>query len=319
MPLPEKALIASIRRQAKALARHNPGLATTIGDDCAVLSLSPGEQVLITTDFSLEDMHFVRAWHPPESIGHRCLARGLSDIAAMGGDPVAAFLSLALPADLPQIWVNRFLHGFLALAKKFGVPLAGGDTAQSPAGLLADIVLLGKAPRGQALLRSGAKPGDAIYVTGELGGSAATLAELRRRKPRAPKRLKGAHPHYFPAPRIAVGRWLREARLATAAIDISDGFSTDLAHICEESHTGAVVYADSIPRSAAATLDLALHGGEDYELIFTAAASAAVPPTIAGVRVTCVGEIIAGRRMWLVDHHGRRAPLQARGWEHFRE
>ncbi len=318
MPLPEKALIASIRREAKALARHNPSLAATIGDDCAVLNLAPGKQVLITTDFSLENIHFVRAWHPPESIGHRCLARGLSDIAAMGGDPVAAFLSLALPADLPQTWVNRFLHGFLALAKKFGVPLAGGDTAQSPAGLLADIVLLGKVPRGQALLRSGGKPGDAIYVTGELGGSAATLAELRRRKPRAPTRLRGAHPHYFPAPRIAVGRWLREARLATAAIDISDGFSTDLAHICEESRAGAVVYADSVPRSAAATLDLALHGGEDYELIFTASASVSVPPKIAGVRVTCVGEIVAGRRMWLVDHRGRRSPLQARGWEHFR-
>jgi thiamine-monophosphate kinase len=318
VPLPEKSLIARLRREARALAGHSPSLAAAIGDDCAVINVSPGEQILVTTDFSLESTHFVRAWHPPEAIGHRCLARGLSDIAAMGGDPVAAFLSLALPGDLPQMWVNRFLHGFLALAKQFRVPLAGGDTAQSPSGVLADIVLLGKVPRGQALLRSGAKPGDAIYVTGELGGSTAELQRLRRLKPRSPKRVKAPHPHYFPTPRIAVGQWLRKTKLATAAIDISDGFSTDLAHICEESHAGAIIYANAIPCGASATLDLALHGGEDYELIFTASGSASVPPRIAGVRVTCVGEMVKQRRMWLVDHQGRRIPLQARGWEHFR-
>jgi thiamine-monophosphate kinase len=317
--LPEKSLIARIRREARTMIRHGAHVATAIGDDCAVLNLSPGEQVLVTTDFSLEGVHFIRAWHPPESIGHRCLARGLSDIAAMGGDPVAAFLSLALPADISQSWVGRFFQGLLGLAKRFRVPLAGGDTAQSPNGVLADIVVLGKVPKGRALLRSGARPGDAIYVTGELGGSAATLAELRQRKPRAPKRMKGrVHPHFFPAPRIAIGRWLRESRLATAAIDVSDGFSTDLAHICEESHAGAVVYADSIPRAAAATLDLALHGGEDYELIFTAPGCKLVSPRLAGVRVTCVGEIVKQRGMWLVDQGGRRSPFKAFGWEHFR-
>ncbi len=301
------------------MVRQEGHVATAIGDDCAVLNLSPGEQVLVTTDFSLEGVHFIRAWHPPEAIGHRCLARGLSDIAAMGGEPVVAFLSLAMPPDLPQSWVDRFLQGFFGLAKRFRVPLAGGDTAQSPNGVLADIVVLGKVPQGRTLLRSGARPGDAIYVTGELGGSAATLAELRKRKPRAPKRMKGrVDPHFFPTPRIAIGRWLRESRLATAAIDVSDGFSTDLAHICEESHAGAVVYADSIPRAAAATLDLALHGGEDYELIFTARGRKPVPPRIAGVRVTCVGEIVKQRGMWLVDHGGRRSPFKAFGWEHFR-
>ncbi|HKC72449.1 MAG TPA: thiamine-phosphate kinase, partial [Terriglobales bacterium] len=137
-------------------------------------------QLLVTTDFSLEGVHFQRKWHPPESVGHRCLTRGLSDIAAMGGEPVAAFLSLALPARLSQRWVDGFLRGFLDLGKKCRVPLAGGDIAQSPAGVLADIVVVGSAPKGSAVLRSGARPGDSLYVTGELGGSALLLERLLR-------------------------------------------------------------------------------------------------------------------------------------------
>src|SRR5437016_8504079 len=137
---------------------------TGIGDDSSVLKIPKGQQALVTTDFSLEGVHFWREWHPPESVGHRCLARGLSDIAAMGGEPLAAFLSLALPRKLPQAWVARFLNGFLKLARQFKVPLAGGDTAESPAGILADIVVLGSVPRGKAILRSGARPADRIYV-----------------------------------------------------------------------------------------------------------------------------------------------------------
>src|SRR5438034_8723807 len=155
MPMSEKALIARIRRKAV------PGrsIVTGIGDDSAVLKIPKGHQALVTTDFSLEGVHFRRGWHPPESVGHRCLARGLSDIAAMGGQPLAAFLSLALPRSLPQDWVDRFLRGLLKLAAEFKVSLAGGDTAQSPAGILVDIVVLGSVPKGRALLRSGARPG----------------------------------------------------------------------------------------------------------------------------------------------------------------
>src|SRR5437762_3437586 len=143
MPMSEKALIARIRRKAV------PGrsIVTGIGDDSAVLKIPKGHQALVTTDFSLEGIHFRRDWHPAESIGHRCLARGLSDIAAMGGEPVAAFLSLALPHDLPQPWVGRFLRGLTGLAEKYGVTLAGGDTAQSPDGILADIVVVGSVPK----------------------------------------------------------------------------------------------------------------------------------------------------------------------------
>src|SRR5438552_7821915 len=152
MPLPEKALIARIRRSATNARR----VVTGIGDDSAVLAIPKGHQALVTTDFSLEGVHFRREWHPPDSVGHRCLARGLSDIAAMGGDPLAAFLSLGLPAKLPQNWIDKFFNGLLAVARKYKVTLAGGDISQSPDGILADVVVLGSAPQDEAILRSGA-------------------------------------------------------------------------------------------------------------------------------------------------------------------
>ena len=285
-----------------------------IGDDCAVLRPLRGHELLITTDFSLEDVHFRRDWHPAECAGHRCLARGLSDIAAMGGEPLAAFLSLALPAGLAQRWVDGFLRGLMKLATRFHVPLAGGDVAQSPAGVLADIVVVGSVPRGRALLRSGAKPGDALYVTGALGGSAAAIQQMRAGKKLRPAQNRA---HFFPEPRVAVGRLLREGRLASAAIDLSDGLSTDLSHICEESGVGAVVNARSIPVATGATLEMAVHGGEDYELLFTAPPRTRVPAEIAGVRVTRIGEIIRGARVFLADRE-RRRPMPPRGWEHLR-
>lgn len=308
MLLPERELIRRIRAAA---ATGGPALLRGIGDDCALLRPPRGHELLVTTDFSLEGVHFRRDWHPPDSVGHRCLARGLSDIAAMGGEPLAAFLSLALPAGLPQKWTDGFLGGFRRLAAQFHVPLAGGDTAQSPGGVLADIVVLGSVPRGKALLRSRARVGDAIYVTGALGGSAAAVAALLARKRLRPRSYPA---HFYPAPRIAVGRKLRG--IATAAIDLSDGLSTDLAHICEESGVGAVLQADRISLARGATLEQALHGGEDYELLFTASRSR-LPATIAGVSVTRIGEIVARRRMWIENERGRK-PLPAQGWEHFR-
>src|SRR5437899_11592590 len=162
MPMSEKALIARIRRKAV------PGrsIVTGIGDDSAVLKIPKGHQALVTTDFSLEGIHFRREWHPPESVGHRCLARGLSDIAAMGGEPIAVFLSLAVPGKLPQSWVDRFMDGLLRLAASAGVVLAGGDTAESPAGVLADIVVVGAVACGKGILRSGARTADRLHVAG---------------------------------------------------------------------------------------------------------------------------------------------------------
>lgn len=237
----------------------------------------------------------------------------------MGGTPVAAFLSLALPAELPQRWVNRFMKGFLALAKRFSVPLAGGDTAQSDSGVLADIVVIGSVPKGKAILRSGARPGDRIYVTGTLGGSVTALNRLRRGQRLRPQDFPE---HFFPTPRIAVGQYLREHRLASSMIDLSDGLSTDLSHICEESRVGALVHADSIPTidNSPESLAYALHGGEDYELLFTIPSRRRMPKKIAGVPVTEIGEIVPSRRsqMWL-ESEGLRVPLKPKGWEHFRK
>lgn len=286
-----------------------------------MLRIPPNHEALVTTDLSLEGVHFRREWHPPESVGHRCLARGLSDIAAMGGEPVAAFLSLALPSKLSQSWVDRFVEGLLGLAKKSSVVLAGGDTGESPAGVLADIVVLGSAPKGTAILRSGARPGDRIYVTGELGAAAATLNLLS-----TGKRLRPADHarHFFPTPRLEAGQLLRQKRLASAMIDISDGLSTDLGHICEESGVGAEIERGVIPIGAtgrprrAVDIRFALHGGDDYELLFTAPPQKRVPARLGGIRVTQIGRIRRGKGVLLRGANGTCDELRPQGWEHFR-
>jgi thiamine-monophosphate kinase len=336
----ELALIERIRSGGGQSSRRSPwrGLVLGIGDDCAILRPPRGHEILVTTDFSLEGRHFRRDWHPPESIGQRTLARGLSDLAAMGARPLAAFLSLALPAEMlatPQgrAWVKRFFAGLRGLAQKFDTPLAGGDTAESPDGrVLADIVLVGSAPAGRALRRSGAHAGDLLYVTGALGGSAAELATLGRagptlRKATASTKTSTAHPHLYPQPRIAVGLALLRRRLASAAIDLSDGLSTDLAHLCRESggrqsKLGAQIDAAALPihpvaASAAQPLDLALHGGEDYELLFAAPPGTRMPRSIAGVPITHIGRLTPGSAITLVDAAGRERPLKPGGWEHF--
>jgi thiamine-monophosphate kinase len=318
LPLPEKSLIAGIRRRV----RRGSAVIAGIGDDCAALRIPKHHDTLVTTDFSLEGVHFRRDWHSPESVGHRCLARGLSDIAAMGGDPVAAFLSLALPAQIPQRWVDRFFDGLLRLAGDFKVALAGGDISQSPLGVLADIVVVGSVPKGEAILRSGAQPGDRIYVTGQLGESAAALAALQSgRKIRAVDYPS----HFKPVPRVRIGQYLRRHGLASAMIDISDGFSTDLHHICEESGVGAEIREDAVPLAkigrAAAAVDMAyaLHGGEDYQLLFTARRGQAVPATIGGTPITQVGVIAKSKKIVLVNGNQPRSKLAPLGWEHFRK
>ena len=314
MPLGEKKLIQQIRRSA----RGGESVVTGIGDDCAVLSVPPGHELLVTTDFTIEKVHFRRDWHRPELVGRRCLTRGLSDIAAMGGEPRAAFLSLAVPGDVPQKWVDRFLKGLLDLAEEFKVPLAGGDTAQSAGGIQADIVVVGSVPRGKAVLRSGAKAGERIYVTGELGGSAAALARLEESKPLGAEYVR----HFRPQARVAVGQWLRQRGVASAMIDVSDGLSTDLEHICQESHVGAEIEAEAIPRAQVGlgkkrvALELALHGGDDYELLFTSAA--AIPSEVEGVRVTRIGRTTQSAGMRLIGADGKARRLAAAGWEHFK-
>jgi thiamine-monophosphate kinase len=312
MPLAEKALIARIKRTAGKSSRE---IIRGIGDDCAVLRPRVGDELVITTDLLIEDTHFRRDWHPADSVGHKCLARGLSDIAAMGAEPVAAFLSLGLPAKLPQKWVDQFLSGFLRLAKRYKVTLAGGDIAESKSGIVADIMVVGSVPRGKAILRSTAKPGDTVYVTGSLAASAATLKKFYQGKKINAKSDQHSR-HFYPEPRVAVAHILREKKLATSMIDLSDGLSTDLAHIFEESRCGATMVADLIPIAEKADLSLALHGGEDYELLFTARPAAKVPIVIQGVPITEIGWVTKEKELTLIAGT-RHKKLQVQGWEHF--
>jgi thiamine-monophosphate kinase len=251
----------------------------------------------------------------------------LSDLAAMGARPIAAFLSLGLPRELTasagsrSAWVDSFLEGLLALAAVHKTPLAGGDLSESPFPI-ADIVLIGAVPRGKALLRSTARPGHLVYVTGALGGAATALAKLAELVPRriAKKHEAQLAPHLYPQPRIVQGRWLVRHSAGSAAIDISDGLSTDLAHLCEESGVAAEVDAALLPIHPAATLAQALNGGEDYELLFTAAVNARIPRKIAGIPITRIGRIVPLRgsrpTIALLTPQGSQ-PLDPKGWQHF--
>ena len=331
----ELGLIEQIRRD---FTYKNKALTLSIGDDCAILRPPSGYEVVVTTDFTLEGRHFRRDLHPPESVGHRCLARGLSDLAAMGATPLAAFLSLALPSTMlteasGRAWTARFFDGLRALSELHGVPLAGGDTAESPGGrggmVLADIVLIGSVPRDKALRRAGASAGDALYVTGQLGGAAAELSKMLsgRRRLASVKTTEG-HPQLFPEPRLDVGEALLRRGLATACIDISDGLSTDLAHLCRASALCAEIEQSALPihslalkLGAKAALDAALNGGEDYELLFATPAAVKMPSSLAGVPITRIGSLTprrSGRPMMaLLMPNGSREELKPGGWEHF--
>lgn len=316
-------------------SRKDKTLALGIGDDCAILRPPTGHEILVTTDFTLENRHFRRDLHSPFSVGYRCLARGLSDLAAMGATPLAAFLSLALPSPLLQTgqgqdWIQEFFSGIQTLAQEHHTPLAGGDTSESPANLiLADIILVGSAPRNRSLRRSGSHAGDVLYVTGTVGGAHAELTALLKKNRRS--RINTAsedHPHLFPQPRLSVGATLLRRHLASAAIDLSDGLSTDLTHLCESSKLRAEIDAVSIPLHPLAqklspkdALDAALNGGEDYELLFTAPAETPVPRRIAGSPITRIGTLHpfrAGRpRVTLNLPDGTTVGLKPAGWQHF--
>jgi thiamine-monophosphate kinase len=224
--------------------------------------------------------------------------------------------------------VSRFIGGLIGLAERYGVPLAGGDTAESPDGILADIVVVGVAPKGRAILRSGARAGDRIYVSGELGGSAAALRRMQKSKTSRQKSKPNPRDyprHFFPEPRIALGRILREKALASAMIDTSDGLSTDLAHLCQESGVGAEILGEAVPLASVGRpsrevdLELGLDGGEDYELLFTARPGRRVPSSIAGVSITPIGRITPGRKTFLMNRSGSRREVKPLGWEHFHQ
>ncbi len=283
-----------------------PGeLVLGIGDDCAIYRPRGSKNdLLFTTDQLIEDVHFRRDTHSPGAVGHKALARGLSDIAAMGGEPEFCLLSLALPGWADARWFTGFRRGFFVLARRAGVHLAGGDLARADK-VACDIVVCGRVPRGRALRRDGARAGDAIYVSGLLGGSA---LGLETGKGPAWRR------HLRPEPRLKLGRFVRERLKAIAAMDLSDGLSIDLHRMCLAS--GVSAWLDRpLPAFPGSTLDHVLHGGEDYELLFTLSGSARPPESFDGIPLTRIGTIEKGRR-GQVSLFGR--PLAPLGWDHFR-
>jgi thiamine-monophosphate kinase len=276
-------------------------MALGMGDDCAIFRpRTLREELVFTTDMLIEDVHFRRTTHTPAQIGHKALARGLSDIAAMGAEPRFCLLSVAFPKWADVGWIDRFFDGFLALARETGTELAGGDLAHS-AKLTCDVVVVGSAPTGSALRRSGARPGDAVYVSGRLGASALGLAT---------KRGAAWKRHLRPEPRLALGRYLR--RRATAAMDLSDGLSRDLHRLCLASRVAAEITAPPLFRGA--SLEQALHGGEDYELLFTAPPRRRIAAVFAGVALTRIGAIRRGVH-GEVRLNGEALPVK--GYDHF--
>jgi thiamine-monophosphate kinase len=275
-----------------------------IGDDCAIYRpRGSADDLLFTTDMFIEGVHFLRETHKPAVAGRKALVRSLSDIAAMGGAPRLCLVSLCVPAWAGTKWVDRFFDGIVDLASATGTILAGGDLSHGET-LACDVTVCGAVPRGTALLRSGARPGHDIYVSGALGGSALGLTT---RKGKALQR------HLRPEPRLALGRFLREKLHAGSAIDLSDGLSLDLRRICLASGVAAEISAP--PRSPGASLDQALHGGEEYELLFTVPGGTKVPERFEGLQLTRLGSIVRGSP-GAVHMDGK--PLPALGYDHFR-
>jgi thiamine-monophosphate kinase len=324
--------------------RLKRGVKLGIGDDAALVDVRRDCELILTTDMSIENVHFTREFHPPQAVGHRALARSLSDVAAMGGVPRYALVSLALTEQTGQQWISRFYGGLQALARRLGVRLVGGDTAVVPGGTFIDVLVAGEVPRGKALRRSGAHAGDLIFVSGQLGYSALGLRVLRSRLPKAPPPApkaaglyrpawarvpaptarKAVQAHLYPEPQCALGRFLSSRGLASALMDLSDGLSTDLDRLCTASAVGARIWAVKVPGpalpEAADSLQLALHGGEDYQLLFTVPQRAAsrLPAGFQGQRLYPIGEVEAGSGVDLVTPEGKVQTLGPGGWDHFR-
>ena len=307
-----------------------PGVRIGIGDDAAVLRASGGRDLVVTTDLLIEGQHFLRRSHLPRAVGWKALARSLSDCAAMGARPRWALVALAFPVSTPAKWVREFFEGVGALARRFGVSVAGGDLSAA-AQIVADVQVIGEVRHGQAVLRSGARPGDVLVVSGTLGMSGLRhLCHLRDVLSADEVVIRASRAYYLPEPRVKLSLALARRYSPTAMVDISDGLSTDLNHLCESSGVGARVYEEKIPavavpatlarRLRATGLQLALNAGEDYELLFTLPKARArrLPRTLAGVPLTPIGEITRGRRVLLVDEAGRERRLPPRGWDPFR-
>ena len=318
-----------------------PGLVRGIGDDAAVFNSAADRNVVISTDLLLEDVDFRLETTRPSLLGHKALAVSLSDIAAMGARPRWALLSIAVTdAVWESDFLDQFYQGFFQLSDRLGVKLIGGDLSKTEGKIAVDSVMIGECARGNEIFRSGARPGHQIYVTGFLGEAAAGLRLLERGARIHPnstgRRGNNSVDHLLlrqlqPEPRVGWGMLLGGQQLATSMIDISDGLSSDLNHLCEESGVGAVVESAHLPidnvvreicgRRALDPLMLALHGGEDYELLFTVAPEnlSRLPKRVDGVSITRIGEIKAVSDGVRISEGAKVWKLEPGGWEHFSE
>jgi thiamine-monophosphate kinase len=286
-----------------------------IGDDCAIYRpRGSADDLLFTSDMFIEGVHFLRETHKPAQAGRKALVRSLSDIAAMGGAPRFCLVSLCVPGWAGSAWVDRFFDGILDLAATTGTVLAGGDLSHGET-LACDVTVCGAVPRGRALRRSGARPGHDIYVSGALGGSALGLETNKGNAGVDTKKRKALRRHLCPEPRLALGKFLREkmrAASASSAIDLSDGLSLDLRRVCLASGVEAEIVAP--PRFPGASLEQALHGGEDYELLFTVPGGFQVPDRFEGLPLTRIGSIVRGDG-GVVRLDGK--PLPSLAYDHF--
>jgi thiamine-monophosphate kinase len=299
-----------------------------LGDDAALFAPRSGYETILTCDWFLEGTHFLRDKHPADAVGWKCLARAVSDIAAMGGRPRCFLLSLALPKSHTGRWLDEFLRGLRRAARRFCCLLAGGDTTRREE-ILINVTVAGEVRKGRAVLRSGAQPGDVIFVSGRLGEAEFGLRLLRSSKAAAGERIAAVNKHLYPEPRLTLGRWLAEKRLATAMMDLSDGLSSDLPRLCAASGVGARIEEAKLPIVSASgnkrtqgfdRLHLALDGGDDYELLFTVAKSKArnLPDFFERIPLTAIGEITRDRTLLLADKRGLERPLADAGWDPFR-
>ena len=327
MNSPEDGLLRKIARATNA-AKPVGSLRLRLGDDAALWAPRAGFETILTCDWFLEGSHFPRGIHPPDSVGWKCLARAVSDVAAMGGEPKCFLLSLALPLSHTRRWLDQFLGGLRRAARRFGCQLAGGDTTRRDE-ILINIMVVGEVREGTAVLRSSARAGDLIFVSGHLGEADLGLRSLRRSRTANRQDSSSIKKHLYPEPRLALGQWLSKTGIATAMMDLSDGLSSDLPRLCAASSVGALIDAGKIPSVAPAEgpslsmanrLALALNGGDDYELLFTVRRSNArrVPPRFQGIPLTCIGEVTRKRVIQVIRANGQKKTLLPGGWDPFR-
>jgi thiamine-monophosphate kinase len=321
-----------IRRFSPAFLKKLPAGVTGIGDDCAVLPWTKSRILLVTTDLLVEDIHFIRARIAARDLGHKSLAVNLSDIAAMGGTPRSAFLSIGLPRNMDVSWLDEFFRGFASLAGMAKVRLLGGDTTGSPGPLVINVALLGEARRDRVKYRSGAENGDIICVTGNLGDSGGGLRVLLEERPLRRDERYLVRCHNRPNAHLAEGAWLAARDAVTAMMDVSDGIDSDLRRIMERSRCGAAVDLDRLPLSlplvSAARkygwnpLEIAASGGEDYCLLATVRAGRFANVSSAFARkfgrpLFRIGTIAGQKAGLIYKLNGRAVVLKRHGFDHF--